>query len=43
MKKLALVLVATALAGCAATSSRQSNNTTDKTTPYDMTYRGGSL
>jgi uncharacterized protein YceK len=46
MKKLTLLLIFLSLAGCASTSTKGAGNAatnTDKTSPYDMTYRGGSL
>jgi hypothetical protein len=45
MKKLTLLLIFLSLAGCASTSGKGAGNAanTDKTSPYDMTYRGGSL
>lgn len=46
MKKLTLLLIFLSLAGCASTSTTGAGDTannTDKTSPYDMTFRGGSL
>jgi uncharacterized lipoprotein len=44
MKKLTFLLILVSiLAGCASTNGTSGNaGNTDKSNPYDMTYRGGS-